>query len=209
MTGNPFTEIRGSRRRSLRTGFPRNANRRCRFGLTRPKSDETRQATPPPAFLFHSQCQTSRRQMAFWAGHLPHPSWPCRPPRLREARGICPCPLSRQPPFSNFFQRSAEGRKTSKKSRQICLGPISGPAKKTVWSAGGGDIRPPLPPRKSFLAEKAEITRFPQNRIARRVNCGEARQTGKDRPLSSRQTRSEMLFSELLPAGARNTLPQR
>lgn len=35
-----------------------------------------------------------------------------------EARGIGPSPLSRQPPFSNFFQRPEGDRKTRKKNRR-------------------------------------------------------------------------------------------
>jgi hypothetical protein len=106
------------------------------------------------------------------SGYPPHPYRPSGPPRLREARGISPSLFSRQPPFVKFFQRSSERSKNPRKSRQIYLRPIAGPAKKTIWSAGGGDIRSDLPSRKRFLVEIAEIARFPQNQVARHTNCG-------------------------------------
>lgn len=99
-------------------------------------------------------------------GYPPHPYRPCRPPRLREARGISPCPFSRQPPFSNFFQRSADGRKTSKKSRRLLSRAHCGAREKTVRSAGGGDIRPSHTWRKRFLVRKQLIRRFPQDSFA-------------------------------------------
>lgn len=99
-------------------------------------------------------------------GYPPHPYRPCRPPRLREARGISPCLFSRQPPFSNFFQRSAEGRKTSKKSRRLLSRAHCGAREKTVRSAGGGDIRPSYTWRKRFLVRKQLIRRFPQDSLA-------------------------------------------
>jgi hypothetical protein len=179
LTGNPFTEIHGSRRRSLRTGFPRNANRRCRFGLTRPKSDETRQATPPPAFLFHSQCQTSCKHWPFGqvsaASVLASLAGPvCERAGYKTQSSF---------PSTAFFELfSAIRRRPKNPEKEPTDFPRAhfGAREKTIWSAGGGDIRPDLPPRKRFLVENAEITRFPQNHVARYTNCGKAHRGSMD-----------------------------
>ena len=106
------------------------------------------------------------------AGYPPHPYRPSRPPRLREARGIGPSPISRQPPFVKFFRRSAERQKNPEKEPTDLHRAHCGARAKTIWSAGGGDIRPDLTSRKRFLVDIAEITRFPQNPVARHTNCG-------------------------------------
>jgi len=97
------------------------------MGLTQAEARlRTRQATPPPAFLFHSQCQTSRRQngqdpQGLARLYLPHPSGRDGRPVCDEARGICPGPLARQPPFSKFFQRSEKRRKPLEKEPTALL----------------------------------------------------------------------------------------
>ena len=111
------------------------------------------------------------------AGCPPHPYRPCRPPRLREARGISPSPFSRQPPFPNFFQRSADRRKTRKKSRQIFLGPISGPAKRPSGRREEAIYAPPSRHARGFWSKMQKLRVFHRttSRAARTVeNCPDA-----------------------------------
>ena len=61
-------------------------------------------------------------------GYPPHPFWPDWPAPFARGRGIRPSPLSRQPPFLNFFQHPEGDRKPSKKEpTKFASGPSRGP----------------------------------------------------------------------------------
>ncbi len=127
-----------------RTGFPKkNADRRVVCDHAEASS---RQAQPPPAFLFHSQCQTSADNSSLSCGDRRIRFGPSGPLRLRRGAGYMPRHSDRQPPFFDQFQIRCGSLNLAAKSTPQAR--VFRPVKRDWLSAGNSLIPRALPGSK-------------------------------------------------------------
>jgi hypothetical protein len=155
LTRNPFTFAKPSEENSAPLNWLSIEKRKpsyVAFGFISLAAFETRQATPPPAFLFHSQCQTSADKMAkdnrTSTGFIRRIRPPLGDPVCDEARGISRDPNTRQLPFLTNFQLPTGFQNLAEKlMRRAHCGARDAP----VQSAGTRCICPALSGRKRNL----------------------------------------------------------
>ncbi len=113
-------------------------------------------ATPPPAFLFHSQCQTSSHCDRLLGPPL-FRFQTLRSGSVRERRRCMPLPTCRQPPFFVFFSGPSGPMKSTEQS---AYEPFNWPAKQRLQSAGRFRICPAVFSGKSVFCPKAKNLSF-------------------------------------------------